>query len=335
MAYRLHLTSPTPATVPADGWKVGYRILGSGGSYTTAGPFMSFPINIVTADPVGTLYEGYITRDCGTLESTQFFWQTPCNCTDSEFTVAPSGVECEKVETQPADVTDSGFCLATAQNDVYSEYGLRIYNTGFSQATMNITFGTPNAFIFGYSTTSGQWANPTTTSTIGPLNREGVWVDADCNGSIDTTALTATIGFQYTNPTTVDQQMFLGCGGDNAFVVSVNGVDRADTGLAGDLQFKIWHVIPVTMIPGVNYINMVSTNGGGDQSVGMVLYNNTAGQIQAAASDAALNILFKSSDLRGTSFDVATCDAGWSLDTSGGSGNYICVRTTYMDCNTL
>lgn len=334
MAYQIVL-NPTPTTPPAGGWMVGRRVLGSGGAYTVTGPYMSAPITIVTGDAVGTLYEGYITRDCGTLESTQFFWQTPCNCVGAGYVEAPSGVECERVENMAPDITNSGYCLATAQNDVYSEYGARIYLPGFTQADMNLAYGTPDANVFGYSNTAGQWANPTTTSTIGPLNREGVWVDADCNGSIDTAALTATIAFQYINPTTSNQTMYLGAGGDNAFVISLNGTDIADTGTSGDLQFKIWHLIPVTMIPGNNFINMVSTNGGGAQSVGLVLYNNTAAQLQSAVSDAGLNILFQSSSLRGTSFDVATCDPGWSLDTSGGAGNYTCVRTLYKDCNTL
>ncbi len=335
MAYQLVLTSPTPATVPADGWNVGYRILGSGDPYTLAGPFMSFPITIPTADPVGTLYEGYITRDCGILESTQFFFQTPCNCVGAGYSTAPSGIQCQLVETEPPTITGSGFCLTASTNEVYTEFGTRVYNPGFTTPTLNIIFPGSDPAIFGTSTLSGQWANPTTTDPIGPLNREGVWVDTDCDGDIDTTALTATVAFQYVNPGITNQNMFLGVGADNSFVVTLNGSTIADSGTSGDLQFKVWHIIPITMIPGVNYVNLVSTNAGGPQSVGMVLYNNTNTQILAATSDLDLNIIFASHTLRGTSFDVATCNAGWSLNSAGGTGNFICVRTTYKSCNTL
>lgn len=338
MAYQLVLSSPTPATVPADGWTVGYKILGSGGPYTIAGPFMSVPITIPTADAVGTLYEGYITRDCGALESTQFFWQTPCNCTGVGYVPAPSGIECEFVETQPADVTNSGFCLATSVNNAYTNYGMRIYNPGFTTSDMNQGIGVINANIFGYNTTPTVFQNdPPINTTKGPMNREGVWIDSNCDGTKDplSSGAQTTVAFVYNNVGPA-RQVFVGAGGDNQFQLVVNGTLIADTGTGGDLQFKYWHAMPVNIIPGPNFFNIVGTgDGSADDTVAMIIYDNTAAQLQAAATEGVLSILFRTSSLRGTSYDVATCPSGWSLDSSGGSGNYICVRTTYKSCNTL
>lgn len=332
MAYNLVLSLPTPADVPADGWMVGYKPLGDPGAYTVAGPFMSMPITIDTGEPVGTLFEGYITRDCGITESTQFFWQTPCNCVGAGYALAPSGSECQATDTVAPTVTNSGYCLAPSRNTVYTQYKSRIYNPGFVAADLNSFVDTAN--VFASMTTAVQWANIAGNLTDGPLNREGVWVDNDCNGSVDTDAVTATIACTYNNATTSDKTIHIGVGADNSFILSVNGTEIVDSGIGGDLQFKMWHILPVTVVPGVNYINVVSTNGGGPQSVGLVIYDNTAAQIAAAATDAVLTIPFATHMLIGTTFDVATCPANYSLDVSGGAGNYTCTRTQYKACNT-
>ncbi len=48
--------------------------------------------------------------------------------------------------------------------------------------------------------------------------------------------------------------------------------------------------------------------------------------------DTGLNVLFTTASLRGQHIDIATCPAGYSLDTSGGSGNYICRTIDSVPC---
>lgn len=338
MANILTLNNPVPAAVPADGWIVGYKILGDPGAYTVAGPFLSMPINIPTADPVGTLYEGYIQRDCGALTSTFLFWETPCDCANAGvgYVVSPAGDQCQLVEEQPADVTNSGYCLAASQNGAYTNYSSRIYNPGFADSSLNLAPATVHADIFGEKTTSF-WYNPSNTLVDGPLNREGVWIDSDCNGTKDPlgVGVQTTLAYVYNNPGPT-KTIHVGVGADNQFQVVVNGVQVADTGTGGDIQFKIWHIIPITVVTGPNLINVVATGDGSvNDAVGMVVYDNTAAQIMSATTDLDLTIPFASHTLIGTTFDVATCPSGYSLDTSGGSGNYICRRITYAACNQL
>lgn len=338
MAVRITLNSPTPATVPADGWMVGYKELGDPGSYTVVGPFMSMPINIDTADPAGTLYEGYIERDCGDLVSTDFFWQTPCDCSDPGYVESPSGIQCELNETTAPDVTNSGYCLATSQNAVYSQFQSRIYNPGFTATTINLGTLVADAAIYADLTTAGQWANPGSSTTVGPMNRESVWIDSNCDGTPNALApgVQTTIGYLYNNVTGINKTIYVGAGGDNQFELIVNGTSIVDSGTATDRTFKIWHIMPVTVVPGPNYINLIGTGDGSvNDAIAMVIYDNTNVQIAAAASDLDLTIPFASHTLRGTSFDVATCPATYSLDVSGGQGNYICRRTTYEPCNTI
>ena len=346
MAVRITLDNFTPASIPVDGWIVGYKILGDPGAYTVVGPFMTLPINIDTTDPGGTLYEGYITRDCGVLTSTQYFWQTPCDCSNTGvgYVVSPGGTRCELDQTTPATVTNSGYCLATSQNFAYTNYCSRIYTSSFTNSTLAIDpytitplGGGSNPGIFAQLTTSGQWANDTNSLTLGPLNREGVWIDSDCNGSKDalTAGVMTTLAYVYNN-VGATKIIYVGVGADNQFRVVVNGSTIATFGAGGNYQFKVWHIIPITVVPGSNYINVIGTGDGSvNDSIGMVIYDNTASEIAAAATDLDLNIPFASHTLRGTSFDVATCPSTYSLDTSGGSGNYICRKTTYGICNAV
>jgi hypothetical protein len=342
MAYKLVLDLPTPTAIPAGGWKIGYRILGSTGAYTLAGPFFSMPIQITTADPVGTLYEGYIKRVCSdSSESTNYFWQTPCGCTGAGYVIAPDNVQCQKNDTQAPTITSSGFCLAPSQNGAYGNFCARVYAGAapFLAADIVANPGTPGAMYFGESTTAGQWANPTSSASIGPLNREGVWIDSDCNGTKDAlgAGTQTTIAYVYNNPGPA-KTIYVGIGADNQFQLIVNGATIADTGTTGsDKQFKIWHIFPINVVTGPNYINAVAVGDGSvNDAIGMVVYDETnPATILAATDDSQLNIPFATHTLRGTNYTVATCPSGWSLDTSGGASSYICRRTTYKSCNTL
>jgi len=330
------ISALTPSSIPANGWDVRYRIAGTTGGYTTpvSSPFMALPIVFSTTDPGGTLYEVQVARNCGSLESTEFTLITPCNCTDGTYT--STGTYCTKTVSVSPTITESGYCLAASGNSVYSSYGTRIYNVGFSLTDILANPATTGTFIYGYNTTNPQWANTTGSTTLGPMNREGVWIDATCSGNVSPLTMGAqcTIGFLFNN-TGVARTVFVGVGGDNQFKVVVNGSIVIDTGSSySDKQFKIWHVIPVILLPGLNYFNCIATGDGStSDSIAMVGYDNTAAEIIAAASDSNLNIMFKSSSLRGGHFDVATCAAGYSLDISGGSGYYICSQILTKVCN--
>lgn len=144
-----------------------------------------------------------------------------------------------------------------------------------------------------------------------------------------------TIAFMYNN-IGVKRTVYVGLAADNQFKLVVNGEEIVDTtGHSSDLQFKLFHIIPVTLEVGVNYFNAVATGDGTvNDSIAMVGFDNTASQIKNATTDSALNILFDSVHLRGTGFDIATCPTNYSLDISGGTGNYTCVRVQRKVCNT-
>jgi len=416
---RVTLSSFIPSSVPASGWIVGYRVKGTTGAYLTpiGSPFSALPIIFTTTDPAGTLYEGFIRCDCTSRVSTDYMWTTPCTCTDGTYTQNVNNTGCIKSDSVSPTITHLGYCLATSQNGAFSNFGSRIYNLGFNLSTLMLPAGSVDPFINANMPSFSQWSNTGASSIIGPMNREGVWVDSDCNGTKDPsgaigviTILTSgsgyangsysgvamlggsgtgatanfivaggvvtivneanpgtgylpndsisvsnasigggtgftmkvgTLGFVYTttlastyNNAGVARTVYVGVAGADQFKLVVNGNIIVDTGsTVSTLQYKIWHIIPVVIVPGINYFNLVVPGDGTNDAMAMVVYDNTATQIFSAATDSDLNIIFKSSTLRGTTYDTSTCGAGYSLDMSGGSTHYTCTRVLTKVCN--
>ncbi len=60
----LYFNTCSPA--PSGGYKIYYRVAGSGDPYTSAGTFFTSPaVFYDSVNPLGTCYEGYIVSDCG------------------------------------------------------------------------------------------------------------------------------------------------------------------------------------------------------------------------------------------------------------------------------
>lgn len=334
---QITLSNILPNVVPTNGWIVGYRIKGTTGNYivATGSPFMSVPIVFNTTDPAGTLYEGYVQGDCGFSKSINLNWITPCDCV-VDFAPNVNNTLCTKTTTIAATITNSGYCLAKTSNGAYSSYGSRIYNAGFSLDTIMLAPASVDTYIYGSMTNNPQWANPALDNASGPMNREAVWIDSNCDGNKDALSrgVSTTLAAMFNNTGGI-RTIFVGIGADNQFKLVVNGSVVVDTGSTiSSNQFKIWHIIPITLQAGVNYINIIATGDGTvNDAMAMVLYDNTAAQILAATSDSQLNIVYKSSAVAGTTYDIATCPAGYSLDNSGGSGNYTCVLVQTKVCN--
>jgi hypothetical protein len=95
----------------------------------------------------------------------------------------------------------------------------------------------------------------------------------------------------------------------------------------------VFSLFQVTLLRGTNNFNVIGTGDGSvNDALGMTIYDDLVANIVAATSDSDLNILFSSQSLIGQHIDVATCPVGYDLDTSGGQGNYVCVKTLTTDC---
>lgn len=74
---KIYFTPCEPA--PLNGYYVQYRIHGSTGAYVIAGSFSTSPIDILTGDPPGTQYEGFLYSDCGNGNITKVAFETISN----------------------------------------------------------------------------------------------------------------------------------------------------------------------------------------------------------------------------------------------------------------
>lgn len=228
------------------------------------------------------------------------------------WTLSPDGTVCTRVTTQAPTVTQQNSCLATSTNAVYGSFGARIYNPGWTNTSISTT--TPPAGDIDAVMTTPYWE--------GVPNDIGVWVDTDCNGSKDTLAagVQTTMLYNYNN-TGAARQVYVGVFGDNQFVLKVNDQTIAQTTSPSvDSNFKYLHIFPVNIINGQNIFNVVGTGDGSvNDAVGLIIYDNTSAELQAATADTDLAIIFSSNGLRGTSSTIATCPDGYVLDDNGGS----------------
>lgn len=338
---------PNPA--PAEGFIVKYRIKNSDDDYIE----IHTPTSPVTISNLAfnTEYEGTVESDCGTHEVIEF---KTCSCT-SPFVANDNMEWCEDVNEQPASVTHSDYCLAPSRNPVYGTFFTRIYKPGFSNEWF-AEHTLPPSQYYAQMTTSGQWRNSTTgvgtdwsynsaTATynytgntpfnIGPVNRSSVWIDSDCNGLKNPLAVgtQTTIAFNFVN--TGDQRtIHVGIAADNEFTLIVNGVEVARTVVQGtDRSFKILHIVPVILLQGNNYFNVVAVgDGSNNDAVAMIVYDNVAEEIKNAISNTDLRIVFDTANLIGQHIDIATCPENYSLDTSKGAGNYTCIKNVRIHC---
>jgi hypothetical protein len=230
--------------------------------------------------------------------------------------------ECQKdTETIAATVTNAGYCVAPSPlGSTYGTSFTRIYKPGFSNSSIELV-SAPAGDVEAELSTPNQWKN-TAFSNTGPCNRSAIWIDSDCNGTKDalTAGVQVTIPFAYTNAGAA-RRVYVGVFGDNEFTLKVNGVIIAQTDGTSSVQnFDIFHVFPVDIPAGqTSYFNLIGQGDGTvNDALGMIIYDNTAAELEAATDDSTLTILFNSISLVGSSIDVATCPAGYNLDNTAG-----------------
>lgn len=245
------------------------------------------------------------------------------NCCPDGYTLSVDETYCYQENTVAPSILQSDICIAPSQlASQYSGNGTYLYDPGYTIRLVGSSV---------LLTNQPQWEE-IPGQVVGPMNRVAVWVDTDCNGVKD--PLTAGQELQMTvilNLLTATT-MFVGIGGDNTFKLTLNGTtivecdtfQPAQLGPVGN-NFNFWHLFPVDFIAGTNYLVFSGVGDGStNDSFGAVIYNNTAAELVAATDDSELTIIFQSSDLIGDHIDIATCPGGFFLDTTGGTGSYVC-----------
>lgn len=281
----------------------------------------------------------------------------PQPCCPETFVLSPDGTFCYKEEVTAPEIITSGMCLAYAKaNAAYSGDGAWLYDPAPgvqlpATATKTLLTGDywkGNPAGYGNASTAAPLPNESV------MNRDAVWIDSDCDGQKDALAACSILQFTYLITLPAGRQVFVGIGGDNTFQLDINNVTAiqcgAGTGIthgggepncaatppadgqaSSNVNFNLWHIVPVTLTAGPNYLTFSAFGDGStNDALAVIIYDNTAGQIAAAASDDDLNIIFRTGDFKGQRVDIARCPDGWQLDTSGGIGNYVCRRMTQL-----
>lgn len=243
------------------------------------------------------------------------------NCCPEGYTLSPDTTYCFQEDTVAPTIIETDYCLAVSQlNTQYSSAGTYLYDPGYT---------TQLAGSSTLLTTEPQWKEQAG-QVLGPMNRDGVWVDSDCNGTKDPLTVGQTLIITYPIYIVSPMTVYIGIGGDNTFSLRHNGtviVDR-DVTFGGD-NFNFWHVFPLDLVSGVNYLTFEAVGDGStNDSFAAAVYNNTSGEITAATDDSELNILFHTAQLIGDPIQIAACPDDYFLDTSEGPGSYICRKIT-------
>jgi hypothetical protein len=247
------------------------------------------------------------------------------NCCPAGYSLSPDGTYCVRELVSSPTIVQSDICFATSQlAGQYSSGGAKIYDPGYdAHLSASSTFT---------SLLGPEWQE-VPGGLSGPMNRNGIWVDTNCDGVKDVLSSGQVLQITATINLTAPQTLYVGIGGDNTFKIDLNGttvVDCSNTFPAGGHpsdNFNFWHLIPIVFPSGTSYLTMSGVGDGStNDCFAAVVYDNSSTELSAATDDTTLNILFQSVDLRGGHLDIATCPSGYFLDTSGGTGHYQCKK---------
>lgn len=277
-----------------------------------------------------------------------------------DYVLSPDGTQCQKTTSTNATAPSGPQIQAgPAIDGSYSNFGAMVYDVGPN------TNGTGT--VVAELTNGPVWANPLDTLVDGPLNRCGIW---------GTTAIPINqpIGFSIPVLVPTTKVYYIAIAGDNKVKITLNGVtviDQDPTAMAADisaqfpiystqgiaLAFKIWHIYPILLPAGHNYIGLEGVNFGGAAGFGAEIYNNTLAELMAAQLDPAyianpdafpansnfytnLNLIFTTRSCRGLFFtsgvtNAYSCSPGTGgLDPTQTPPQCVLIQTTTPTVNT-
>lgn len=232
------------------------------------------------------------------------------------YTVSADGQFCYSGFQNPSGCTNYTLCPST--NTAYSDYGSRIFNTGYAQSGSGSISQTMPSF------TNTLWKNYNTTSQ-GPLNRCGIWACTN-PGTGKWIGISKKVYFPQS------KTYYFGLGSDNHARLKIDGqiivsfVRNGNNGINNeyyDVHFKWWNIYPVTLSAGYHFIEVSGKNDENAAGFGCEVYNNTPAEMASYTSESQLNILFTTKTYRTGPGNVtnfidgggcATCQPGYAYN---------------------
>lgn len=306
--------------------------------------------NITSPSPYEFTTEGSTVRDidikainaCDAgFTVTKVFDGLAMCCPDNTYVLSPDGLQCTKTDTTAPTVTQSGVCVACSQ--LSPEYGgatkfWSAFNYLSDLSDSNFTLLT-TPYWGGNPQGSGSTApcgdtTPTPGTPPSPVNRQGVWLDSNCDGVKNGLSGGAALQFTWVINTPTPKVVYVGLSGDNNFTLTLNSAPIVSRPTSmGSSNFFFLYLFPIQLISGSNYITASFVGDGSVSDMGcMIIIDNNAASIPGITDDSQIQYLFQTSQMIGAApIDIASCPPTYVLDTSGGSGNYRCIKVTTVD----
>ena len=254
---------------------------------------------------------------------------------------------CVSEETTEPTISGTTIAACPQFRAEYSAYGALVYNAGYGPGGVGVAGDVLNGMTVDIGAgnvtqllTANVWQSDNSTGdNNGPANRAGIWVCPYTSPN--------TLGFVVPVNVPSTKTYYIAVAADNDFRIDVNNVTVVDSSLVstqywndGGAKFRYWHIYPVNLTAGVQYITVAGIDTGVQGMLAAEIYDNTLVELQAAALDPAftsspgtfpltsnpysnLNLIFSTRCARsGATFTIgnATCpDSSWSLDTTGGA----------------
>jgi hypothetical protein len=247
------------------------------------------------------------------------------------FTATPANDRCEYINIVPAapPVSSPAIISAGKRNSSYGKKGTWFYpqvtaNSNLpykvnpSTEQLNDSIGnviTPIAI----NSTYPFWSSNSSNTIGGRLNNIGLLAPED---TVTGSGLGGWVGFSRCLNIETAGTYYIGLAADNYCRFKVNGdLVAAFTGLT-TFSFDVWHVFPITLNSGLNFIEMEGLNGGSDSAFGAEIYFPTGATpfatLTAATSTASTqaNVIFSTAEYVGGNWGIGggyTCPIGYII----------------------
>jgi hypothetical protein len=172
-------------------------------------------------------------------------------------------------------------------------------------------------------TTAPFWANPTSVLTDGRMNNVGVWAMSGNCFSNQFASITEWIGFSATLNLPQSKVYYIGMAGDNQIRFRVNGVSVVEQPTVVAENFKYWHLYPVLLLEGPNFIELACKDDGQvSAAFGAEIYDNTEEELAAATQESDVRLVFSTKNYFCANVSVGTnfgysCPSGYTIDMTG------------------
>ena len=305
---------------------LGYEFIESGTTFNIKKPFGVEKLDISICITYDIINGAYLTG-------------ATCGCPVG-YSANTGGDACVSIISTGSTLASGGTVTAIAgdTNNAYGDFGAYFFPDISTVLTPLVRLD-PEANLREVTVTGA-------TVTATTIVTNGFWGDLsggngrlyNCGLKKGTLPLTEWVGFSKCIDIPQTQTYYIGVGADNGCRLRLNGnliLNLDDMG--SDKNFKIWHMLPVTLNSGINIIEMEgrNDNNGSATAFGAEIYSADLATLTGATTTGDTGIIFSTKDMVGEDFDLGetnsgySCPTGYALNTCV-TGTPTCILIDYI-----